>query len=134
MSEWLGIARSGGEPKALLGRVIEAEVGLERKVPSYQRWRANRVSGEARRACAAVPRVAVSWDFLWTAAEPADAARICWYVRRPVRRKPVPCAAKTSPKMLGKDNAGARECAAKGRGRRAELVFGGLRCLTFELS
>ena len=47
MSEWLGIARSGGEPKALLGGVIEAEVALKRKVPSYQRWRANRVCGEA---------------------------------------------------------------------------------------
>ena len=46
MSEWLGIARSGGEPKALLGGVIEAEVALQRKVPTYQRWRANRVCGE----------------------------------------------------------------------------------------
>ena len=114
--------------------MIEAEVGLERKVRSYQRWRANRVSGEARRASAAVPRDAVSLDFLWTAAEPADAARTCWTVRRPVRRRPVSCAAKTWPKLYGEDNAGARECAAKGRGRRAELDFGGLRCLTFELS
>ena len=47
MSEWLGIARSGGEPKAQLSGVIEAEVLLKRKVPSYQRWRANRVFGEA---------------------------------------------------------------------------------------
>ena len=47
MSEWLGLARSGGEPKALLSGVIEAEVALKRKVPSYQRWRANRVFGEA---------------------------------------------------------------------------------------
>ena len=47
MSEWLGIARSCGEPKALVGGVIEAEVALQRKMPSYQRWRAIRVCGEA---------------------------------------------------------------------------------------
>ena len=47
MSEWLGIARCGGEPKGLLGGGIEAEVTLKRKVPSYQRWRANRACAKA---------------------------------------------------------------------------------------
>ena len=134
MSEWVGIARNGGERKALLGDVIEAEVALKRKVQSLWRWRANRCVWRGRRACEAVPRGAVSLNVLRTATTPAHAALACWYVMGTVRRRPVPCAAKTSPKILGKDNAGARECAAKGRGRRAELVFGGLRCLTFELS
>ena len=76
----------------------------------------------------------MSLEVLWTATTPAHAALACWYVMRPVRRRLVPCAAKTSPKLFGEDKAGARECAAKGRVRRAELGFGGLRCLTFELS
>ena len=112
--DWSGslVEAQGSELRALAGKL-----GV---------WR-------GRRACAAAPRDAASFVVLWTATTPAHAALACWYVTRPVRRRPVLCAAKTSPKLFGEDNAGARECAAKGRGRRAERDFGGLRCLTFEL-